>query len=317
MPRRKKPALTLSEVTIPQDYDIRRDGISQSLLSIFPLCRLKFLLKINRWQKPGSDVTVTFGNICHDVLEYGYKRKKFPGPKVINRLIEEACERIEQYASSYALELLAIEASKAQVVMEEYFKYYRNDFKKMKFEQLEKVFEVKFFGFKLKGKKDGLFTDPLRKLFEHKTKGQIKEDLLNCVLNFDFQNLFYITSEEAETKKKLNRVCYNIIRNPNLKQRKNESVKQYIERIREDIKSRPEWYFVRYNVSYTEKDKKIFRGELIYKLTEVEKFLKGKLPLYRNQMACEIPYRCEFLEACGSGNLMGYVQGKTLFPELE
>ena len=54
-----------------------------------------------------------------------------------------------------------------------------------------------------------------------------------------------------------------------------------------------------------------------YKLNDAEDFLRGKLKLYRNQLACEIPYRCEYLQACGSGNMNGYVQGTTLFPELE
>ena len=93
--------------------------------------------------------------------------------------------------------------------------------------KLEEKFKVDFHGFKLVGKKDARFvlnnSKKIIRLQEHKTKGRIEADILENVLNFDLQNLFYITVDDIQYNKNCKNVEYNIIRNPGHIQRKDES----------------------------------------------------------------------------------------------
>ena len=152
---------------------------------------------------------------------------------------------------------------------------------------------------------------------EHKTKGRIEEDMLIQTLAFDFQNLFYITAQTLEDNVKIPRVLYNIIRNPGLKQGKAESFKEYMTRIEDDVLSRPDFYYIRYEIPYSEQSKQRFKKQLITKLMEAHKFLNGELPLYRNEDACKMPFKCPYLGACSSGTMAGYKIVDDLFPELD
>jgi hypothetical protein len=38
---------------------------------------------------------------------------------------------------------------------------------------------------------------------------------------------------------------------------------------------------------------------------------------YKNECACDQPYQCDYLNACSSGKLCGYIKNKYLFPELD
>ena len=90
-----------------------------------------------------------------------------------------------------------------------------------------------------------------------------------------------------------------------------------MDRVKKEIKKDPAHYFYRYNCIYTEKVIKKFETDLYNMLYEIEAFLNGELPCYMNRMACRMPYKCEFLDACASGKMTGYIQQKSLFPELE
>lgn len=320
---RRKKVFLVEDIHLPKDYDIHETGITQSMLGQFPICRQRFLFTVNRWRKIDNDLAPLFGNINHEVFDKMYTMGRKPSNKLIARCIDRYCEEQEDVLSTYALEYLPQESTLSQVVLEEYFKYYESDFEEKYFIEVESVFDVEFEGYRLRGKKDGKFFNlknpDILWLMEHKNKGRIETDIIEGVLNFDFQNFFYITADHIETGRfpDLTRVLYNIVRKPQHKIHKKESLKDWMERIRIEIKKDPEHFFIRYQCPYTLKSIAEFKKELQSILFEVEAFLKGALPCYKNRMACKMPWKCEFLDACSSGTMVGYKQIDTWFPELD
>lgn len=319
MPKALK-SVKLEDIKLPsaKEYNLQTVGITQSLLSAYQMCRMRFLLMINRWEPMEQSKNIAFGNLFHELLERNYRRGKpaasFTLKAWINEHLEENKDRLLAFNEDEISKLAIV----ARVVCEEYLKVYKDDFKTMDFTGIETLFAIQFHGYLLRGKKDGMYTNKsgAHRTLEHKTKGRIVEETLQYMLPFDLQNLFYITAEELERGVKVYGTLYNIIRNPGHKPKGNETEKEFTDRLRSLIQKDPAHFFIRYDVPYSEKEKARFRKELLYKLQEVEGFLKGNVPLFRNENACTIPYNCKYLRLCSQGHTGGYFQKPELFTEL-
>lgn len=314
---RRKQSVRVRDIGLPKRYDIKKHGITQSLLKAFPTCRQRFLFMVNGWRPNDDGLVFLFGNLCHYIMEKVYAKKIKPSKILLGKYIKNYRKEFKDEISKILISDLERMSGLARIVMFHYFKYYPKDFRK-KYTSIEGEFNVKLGPYTLLGKRDLRYKIKGGEVMqEHKTKSRVEEDLLMHTLSFDFQNLFYITAQTLEDKVKISWVLYNIIRNPNIKQLKSETFKQYLERVEQDIINRPDFYFIRYEVPYSEPDKKQFKKELVIKLIEAQKFLNGELPLYRNQDACKTPYRCPYLGACSTGRMAGYKQTDNLFPELD
>lgn len=311
---------SVESITMPTDYSLKKTGISQSMLGAFQCCPQRFLFMVNRWKRMEGDRVFEFGNIYHEMLDQAYSKGKVPSNKILSNRINKYAKHREPELSATALDEFNRQLDLAEMILQEYFKFYSDDFKDIHFLEMEEVFEVSFMGNTLRGKKDGKFNyvkkPDVKWMMEHKTKGRVDTDILESVLNFDLQNHFYMLADDIQYNHGTKNVLYNIIRNPGLKQTKKETWKEYVQRIRKDIQSRPEFYFIRYECPYTSKNKKRFENELFEKFKCLQLFINGKIGFYRNELACKSPYRCEYLDACASGNMVGYIQGDSLFPEL-
>ncbi len=319
MALKKATIVRVEDVKLPLDYDIQRDGITQSLLSSYQMCRQRFLFGINRWTSNDQNKNTQFGSLFHEMLDKSYHLSAPPNPKMLKRWIDEYLEKHEADLTAYQDKEVTMMSMVVLAVLLEYFKYYPEDWSEKRFTAIEEEFRLKVHGYTVRGKKDGRYDDKAKAhwIIEHKTKGRIEQEDLMRLLSFDLQNLFYITAEEAEYKLKILGVLYNIIRNPGLKHKKGETPEQYVEKLVKAIRKDPAHYFKRFEVRYPETEKARFNRELAAKLKEVDGFLKGTVPLYRNEVACKVPFRCKFLDACSSGNMAGYHQKDKLFSELD
>ena len=308
--RRTSKPLTIEEAILYK-YDPDAAGYTQSLLGSFMCCPLRGMLSAHRWSNPKKANMTGFGSLVHYVLEHWQ--------------MEDGCnikECIATYAKKHGSRLgargtedLEFLKTKAQVVLEAYSERYAKEQSEMRGFVSEGVFE--FEG--RRGKIDGSFRDKNRKpwLMETKTMSRVEEDNLLLHLSFDFQNLFYMDNFEQSNNVKVHGVLYNMIRQPQLKLKAGESLKQYGDRVAADIESRPDFYFIRMHISYTRRDIQRFRDELKFKVARMRDFTSGTIPVYRNEFACKAPFPCEFLQACASGHMSGYVQKELLFEELE
>lgn len=310
--KRKSQKVKPSNLTVPVDYSLDVQGLSQSLVLTFQECRRKFLMQLNGYRASGKNKTYLFGNIMHGALDKCYNSAKLIDFSVFEK----------EFRSQNADELIDVEEQQlerdfaiAETMLPIYFENYEDDLTKKKFEAVEEEFCVYFHGVKLRGKKDGLFTiNGKRWLMEHKTKGRIQEDPIMLKLSFDFQNLLYILADELEHKETIAGTLYNVIRNPQIKQGK-QTLEAFCQRVAADMRERPKFYFMRWEVPYTANDKKRFAIELTQKLDDIKRALETNT-CYKSENACVGLYSCDFLSACAADSFANLTRSANIFPEL-
>lgn len=319
---KKSSVVKLSDIKIPTDYSFEEDGTTQSLMQAFFACRQRFVLELNRWAHTNLTRTTGFGSMFHDPLDSIYtkymEKKKLTTDKELNKLLDDFVKTKRNQLLGLKEEEIELAKAKCFALLHCYMIYYSDDFKKNKFTEIESIFDVKFYEFRLRGKKDGAFTLSKKSWnIEHKTSGRIDEDRLLYKLAIDFQNQFYILADEQDPRINKAGTIQNIIRKSQHKMKAGESVKDFQERYIDLIEADPKYFFLRYEIPYTEKDKGNFMLELIDKLNVIKEFLIRKGPIFKCQGCCDAPFPCHFLEACATGKLgHGYYQKKVLFEEL-
>ena len=327
----KLVTVNVDRLTTPADYSLEKTGITQSLLGNWS-CRVKFLLSLNRWETPeGSAKNTYYGTMCHKVCESIYQvgRKVMPTAMEIRAIVNAYISKNRKELKVATGDKVELAAGMVETVMGAYCRYYANDLKSLVMDKTESLFRVKTADsvgrpVTMIGRQDGLFHwkgNPSSVwILEHKSMGTVSEDMLKKRLPIDKQCLYYVTAEEMETDYSIGGVLFNIIRRPMLKG--TDDITTFLDRLEADINQRPDFYFIRYPVTYSMVDKRRFRIQLAAKFTEVRDFLDGKLLTYRNEDCCEsssngAPYVCSYMGACANGDLRGYRQRKLLNPELE
>lgn len=267
--------------------------------------------------------TVRFGTIVHEIHDNLYTTGVDPifitdRDAMIRDLSEKVDGFLEDFEEKYEAPFSKPDAiekdfTKAQQVLKQYVRAYPSDFVGMSFVEAEMEVDVDFHGFRLRGKIDGVYKDKNNALWvlETKTKGRIPDNLLDTMAR-DFQNQFYLTLFELSRGEQVNGVLYNVIRNPGIRQRQNETLADYQKRLYQEIGANRPHYFKRYELYYTDEDRKIFRAELLDKLAETEAYLSGTRYPYNRETACK---DCDFLDMCVTGNTGTLVQSE-LFSEL-
>jgi hypothetical protein len=318
----------ISDLSFPEDYSLFTTGITQSLLSTWQKCPRAFLISLNRWTDPTKGKRTGFGSLFHQMLDnlYSYysETEDIPDKDLIKDWIQEYADNEESkrgHGSLSGKQEEEIERDKlvTLILLEEYIKFYPKDFKKKKFDEIEKSFEVQFHGYKLKGKIDARYwLSDERWLMEHKTKSRFNWPELVLKLSFDLQNLFYILADELENKHKVQGVLYNVVRNPSDPWRKKyPTIREYGRFLRVKIRKNPDHYFLRKEIIYSEEDKKNFRTNLLNKLRLINRMINGTVPIYPNESSCLTQYTCDNLRACSAGCLIGYEQKESLMTELK
>jgi len=91
-------------------------------------------------------------------------------------------------------------------------------------------------------------------IFETKTKSRIDEADIRDGLKADMQTMIYLFATYLDSKEFPETVLYNVIRRSTMYQRKDESIKSFIDRIKHDMSIRPDYYFMRWEVTVTKED---------------------------------------------------------------
>jgi hypothetical protein len=301
-----------------KEYNMLRDGITQSLLANFMCCRLRGLLAINRWSHPDKVLNTGFGSMFHDVLDKIYSNGSKPAIDKIKKWLDEFIKENYKKGSAKTKDAAQFDAAQATALFIVYLERYDEDFTKKQFKRVEQIWEAECGEYKLRAKIDGEYLDKKNQpwLIEHKTKSHVRDDFLQKHLSFDFQCLFYTYIYEQNTRKNIRGVLYNIVRKPSHKLHIGETLKAYTERMISVISKEPDNFFHRYEIAFTPADKRRFAEELKLKLIDAENVISGGA-VYKNEFACMMPYKCEFLEACACGHLNGYVQKDCVSPELD
>jgi len=290
----------LKDLTIPKDFNLKITGMTQSLLNTFLTCRVKFLLSVNRYYIPSTSKALHFGNLIHKMLEEYYTKSKYNIDKFTDKEIRIDAQEIERQ----------------KAVAEPILKIYKAIYSKDKFQSIEQIFAVKFRGYLLRLKVDGL-TISNDYVIDHKTSGRINEEDLLDKLSFDGQSLFYITALEAADDRQLKGAFNNVIRRPGHKQG-DLSLKDFQKKIEKEILKDPDHFYKRFKIPFTKGEKKTYADELEKKLNDVQMVIDtGNSHIYKNETQCIGSWgACKFIKVCSSGNLTLCKRRKKIFPEL-
>ena len=319
--RKKQGIVKVSDLTIPKDYSLQKIGITQSLLTEYNSCKRKFLYRINKYAHVKEYENTAFGNLFHYILSKIYSGVGHEG-SIIE--YEKINQREIQFINSENWERIK---SIVSVILPLYLFEYRKDLTEKNFLDVEKELMLEIpSGYKLIMKLDGRYLQNGNYwILENKTRGRIAEGNLVKRLCFDFQNLFYTLISERYYKKDIHGILYNLIRFPQIKPKKKESLKNYLDRLRKDIRERPEFYFMRFEIPYTLIDKQLFSLELTQILRNLDRdiFMSRTTidfpcrVFYKNTSGCEVPYPCKFIDACSSRCMAGYIKKDKVFSELD
>ncbi len=310
--------------SFPADYTIRwkgkqndsESGITCSLLYEFLTCRTKFLLALWRWYKDSNSAGLAYGTLFHHYLENHYSElKNFSGKEIGRMLYKYANTHKEDFEGLEKTEMTRLLAL-GEIMALAYQEFYDYDFKKYKVVSNEEKFDVEWNGYRLRGKKDMLYRDKdgKLKLWENKNFWQISSEITD-LLKFDQQFMFYMLAQEMATGEIITGGVYNITRVPQNEMTKGLSI--YKEKMKKLIAEKPAYYFVRYDLVYTESERRAFNIDLDNMLKEVQMVIEGKLPVYKNRRSCDSKYKCKMIGACANNSLTLYKQRDTRFPELK
>jgi len=207
--------ITPDTLTIPDEFDPLSIGMSQSLWSAYLDCKRKFAFYLHGYKNPKKVWNTNFGSMVHEVNDKVYTANKFPTKKQILGHIDDFIASEMKKNTPMSQQALEMEAAKAEATLIPYFNHYEKDFKTKDFFDVEQTFETIYCGFKMRGKIDGKFRVKNGKkwLMEHKTKGQINENVMLTYLPMDFQNLYYLLADSIMTGEPAEGVLYNVIRN--------------------------------------------------------------------------------------------------------
>lgn len=323
-------------------YDPERDGVTFSLLTTFKNCRERARLFLNGWTSKRNSLGMVFGTITHAVNQYMYEDVRSGKVTAVptKKYVQKVCRRAEAQwreenprADGESIQYLEFSMILVEALMPIYFRYWSKDFKLI-WERLESVFKVpmkvdhpvpgrepmKTF---VRGKMDGSYRRRLKSrpwLFETKTKaylGEKGEGELADILPHELQANIYLLYLWWLEKVLPEGLLYNIIRRPALRQKKKETLQRFAHRVAEDVERRPEYYFVRMQMSVSKKDLERNELELRDLVSDFVLWWNGLAGHYKNSDACQNKYGvCPMLPICSRGDYSAFYKRKTVFREL-
>lgn len=272
------------------------DGVTQSMLSKFMVCRERFRLLVVEGLKPVDRFNhrIEYGQMWHKCEEHSYSEEGW------RQALRDYCLKlVEKYPTESTQVDKWYNVCKTQFpIYTKHWQSYDKD-NKRKRSLSEVVFceKLELPGgkvVKIRGKWDGVSAFGTRKsaydgmytnvyMDEHKTKGDIKEEQLHTQLGFDLQTMIYLTAmhHAAFTKPTEyvapNGVLYNVIRRPlsggkgSIKQLKptnknpaGESETEFYARLGRDyIEDDPNYFFMRWKTEVSYKDIEKFCVEFL------------------------------------------------------
>jgi len=310
----KKP-----KITTGPNYDLKKHGVTQSILQQWLACRLACKYSLQGWRSTGLKVALEFGSLFHNLLEKQYKaiinnKKELNIDYELNKWSKEI---LKTYPDNQTVNDMMV---KIKILWENYFVQWKEDYKRA-WVGVETKFDVKYNGVRLRGMRDGLYrckkTGSLW-LLETKTYSDVNEQTMSDRLLFDFQNLFYITATEEELKEDVKGVLYNIIVKPRHRLGKKETYKEFYSRLKDVIPQDLDKYFVRFEVPYGKKRKEHFKKELNNILFYFNDWFYNNMePTFRSSTyTCLGKIACSFLKACAQMSMTGYERRNDLMEEL-
>jgi hypothetical protein len=323
-------------------YDPERDGVTFSLLTTWKNCRERARLFLNGWASKRNSLGMVFGGLTHGINQRMYedvkagKLTELPSEQYIKKLcreVEAIWKEENPRADAESMQYLEFSMILIEALMPLYFKYWKKDFALL-WQRVEAEFKVpieiehpyragRILRTFIRGKMDGSYRRTAKArpwLFETKTKsnlGERGEGELADILPHELQANIYLIHLWWMEKVLPEGLLYNIIRRPGLRQKKKESVVKFARRVAEDVRRRPEYYFVRMQMRVEKKDLERNELELRDMVSDFLMWWNGLAGHYKNSDACQNKYgTCAMLPICSRGDYSGFYKREKVFREL-
>ena len=313
--------------TCPEGPDPNRIRISATGFGGWKECRQKAAYHYAGWHGTGSSQALIFGTIIHKCLEVVYRSwNLFKGSTLSAQEIRERVLRIingkvldhvwRDYPNLDREQACVIYY--AQALVPAYFALWgTRDFEEI---TPEHCFEVPYKDdFLITGRIDGKCLKAGEHwVLETKTMSRIVQQQILTLAEISFQNRLYHWVSQKEDGISYAGVLYNIIRTPQLKPRKkNENAQQFYQRLEDDIRSRPEFYFIRIPIRFSWSEVNSFENSLKGQFAEFKLWWEHKALTYRSDKGnvCFSRFPCEYVDVCSRTaipieNSGFYTQGK-------
>ncbi len=329
-------------------WNLYRDGITQGLLGAFLNCPEKTRLgQIQGLSFPGGGSgAMAFGTLVHEVLDRTYTQyrdiKNQSDRSWLSGFLSDTLKEmelrdlktLEDNVSTTVVDVMGLEENygMAEALLPAYFTRWHQDFLAHDWIQLERTFDFPYdpvsrLGLnrpkiRVRGKRDGDFRSGGLWLFETKTKGRIEEESIVDTLGINLQVMLYLLSMKHDYNETPKGVVYNIIRRPQLRQTKKESLRDLLNRITEDVDKRPEFYFIRFTASILPEEQALWERDFDSMMERLILWYDGQMDgsgngHFRNPGACNGVRACSFIPVCGRHDTSRFVRRGCVFPELE
>lgn len=325
--RSKPPAKKIARTPL---WALERDGITHTGIKSWQQCPEQFSLRyIEGLVHKSLKEPLVFGSLFHQCLEYRGKLS----PIEAMALYREQAKQTHQYDRDYmnALEHLI---HKVAAIFPAYEKEYplRAEARCIRAEKSFSIpVEIMGVRFNIRGKRDREIAAKGKKvaLQEVKTKSKIDQVKIRHLLRADLQTLIYLWSMWKETGKVPAYLLYDVIKRPQLRVTRNETLQQHYTRVAKHAMDARKDYFFRWKVDpITERDLVRFENETLFptlraivswwlQVRQVP-FARFDAPLHhQNLSALSDPYlESDYYDLLILGKRENYLQLSSPHPEL-
>lgn len=328
-------------VTDPR-WILERDGVTQGFINSFLECREQTRLKfVEGWTTNVVSQALMDGHMGHAVLGWAYEETMLKGaPSGIpdRRWLTQALNTFEtEWIATHSnlrsddYDVLYRAQHMLMAILPSYFEHWKEDFSdKTQWESTEATFSVGLRAGPLKqtvvpmrGRYDGVLRRGSARrlwLFETKFKSTIDEDEIVDILPLDTQCMLYLWSLRLTHGEMPQGVIYNVVRRPQLRQKKHESVEQLFARIRKEAETNPDKYFMRLEMEITEEELLTWKRKfLVPVVNEIHRWARhAPGSHYMTPAALRSRYgRAPMYRMIARDDMNGYTRRKIAFMELE
>lgn len=299
------------------------DILTHSAMSQFKNCRKKYQFRYEMGLVPKRrKASLDLGSAVHKGLEIYYQGE------TITEAIQEAVETLSDIDRNGWTQEDFDKESVQKALVEAMLGGYANYFNDR--EQFEEIKPEVDFAISLinpetnspsrtfihGGKSDGLFKrNGQWWLREFKTASQVGQNYLDR-LKLDTQITSYVEALEHDLGINIVGIIYTILKKPSIRQKKDETVEQFCERLKEDYLARPDFYFYQEELFRTKDDLLEFKFEKWEIAKDIIEARKANR-FYRNTSMCSLYGECEYMALCTRGNAaMGFYTQKDPHEEL-
>jgi len=297
------------------DYD-KREPLTYSLMSLLLNCPRAYYYRTVLGYERRKTETLELGTAFHKGIEEG-------SPSAAVDYLEEEANIYDQYQQNELIVLKAI----AHGMVAGALKYWDH-------ESEESIPEGEFAipiinpasghpsrKYYLTGKWDEVKkVDGRWRLTEYKTMGQTPNEAFADKLLLDTQITLYWYAAQRYNDIDIEEIQYRVARKPSIRQRKDETIRDYASRIIEDYRLRPEFYFYEETIYRTSEDLEEFERHLWSTVQLLNTLERGEF-WPQNTSRCHLWYgkACDYMPLCLQEEDAKYLyeQSGDRTPELE